>query len=378
MLPRRSEKHSDAVKGCSFSPDGTQIASLTRVDAVTIWDIRSGHGKVLRNMDAQTISFSPDSERLAVGEGPPRCFVKVFWAQMVRKPRSSKDTEAISLHVSWSPDGRAIASASRDGTVKVWNAFVETTRLEQPRKHDAALCYRTVSRMSAYSDRALNWLKRLRKPRSSSLGLATTVVPEQGKVLLPPHLDETGFAVDGEHLIVAAKGALLMFRGTRPLPIAAFPWSVQNGSVLSSSADGSRYIKPSEATLFDATGKVVATLRPGQYEEVVAFSPDGSRIARYVHREPDRAPVYIFAATEEAAAKYADQGEKAVVMYDAQSGRDIAVIRGGSNRVIVQGEGKGTGLGVVNEIPQVLFSPDGKLVFTSQSAAGSMNFVSGM
>ena len=80
-LPYTYSRHTGAVLGVAWSPDGTRIASASADRTVQVWEAVSGH-------------------RLLTYTGH-KSFV---------------------LSVAWSPDGTRIASASDDQTVQVWEA----------------------------------------------------------------------------------------------------------------------------------------------------------------------------------------------------------------------------------------------------------------
>jgi WD40 repeat protein len=138
--------HRHQVKGLAFSPDGKLLASGDAQATVRIWDVTAG--KELQVMDmkslAETLSFafSPDGKALAcagawddssflpgnfniqgVEVTPKKGYLVLLWdpatGKEIRRCEGLRDKVR---SVAFSPDGKKLAAAARDGQVCLWDA----------------------------------------------------------------------------------------------------------------------------------------------------------------------------------------------------------------------------------------------------------------
>jgi WD40 repeat protein/serine/threonine protein kinase len=120
--------HKDAVLSVAFNPAGKVLASADARGEVKLWDPQTG--RLLPQFSAGTgagyrIAFSPDGKRLAMVHG---------LGISVRDSANGKELLGLRGHrnevraLAYRPDGRRLASASADQTVKIW----DVTRERQP------------------------------------------------------------------------------------------------------------------------------------------------------------------------------------------------------------------------------------------------------
>lgn len=158
--------HTSFVRSLAFSPNGTRLISVSRDNTLKLWDCKSGveaielrgHSKMSSKLSerATRVIFSPDGSQLASGVGTQlklwdvekgmelnsfgpimfnggyspdgrliasgRSNSIVIWNAKTGQPSQQFDGHSATVnHVTFSPDGSMLASASSDQKVKIWN-----------------------------------------------------------------------------------------------------------------------------------------------------------------------------------------------------------------------------------------------------------------
>jgi WD40 repeat protein len=115
---RRIARHGRTSSVC-FSPDGKRLVSAGGDRALHVWDAETGKELTRIDVAACCTTFSPDGKRVVSG-GYPDGVVRVWDVRSGKELLECKGHTGAVVSVAYFPDGRRVASASHDGTVRVW------------------------------------------------------------------------------------------------------------------------------------------------------------------------------------------------------------------------------------------------------------------
>jgi WD40 repeat protein len=116
---------SERVQSLAFSPDGKTLAAasgpaIERDDEmVRLWDISSGDFIWIKRGHHGVLAFSPDGKTLVEGHGRILRYLRASDGHVLREIEAHWENI---LAISFSRDGKTLATASSDNTVKLWNA----------------------------------------------------------------------------------------------------------------------------------------------------------------------------------------------------------------------------------------------------------------
>lgn len=115
------DAHTDEVWAVDFSSDGTQLVTSSRDHNVIIWELSSG--RELRRLKGHAdaiydVSFDPSGERVATASRDETA--RIWYAATSTSIHTLHHGAAVHA-IAWSPQGRYVATVGRDRLTKVWD-----------------------------------------------------------------------------------------------------------------------------------------------------------------------------------------------------------------------------------------------------------------
>jgi WD40 repeat protein/serine/threonine protein kinase len=313
-LVRTLVGHTDMPTSVAFSADGKRLASGAKDTTARVWDVETGANVATyrgHTGEVRCVAFHPDGRRVASAAGEA---VKLWEIDGLQSDKLLAAHAAAIGTVQASGDGKLLATAAADNTIKLWNV----RSADQLELRATITCDPSLTRMRLSHDgrRIASVIRKSANPRDEEIRI-TDVETQQTLATLSGHdkhlLTALAISPDGEQIATGdASGGVQIRESRTGKSLHAFrsTWAYAGVTDLAFSPDG-RWLaysggQDSMLRIFDCTTwREVHSLTPRSGFAVggIDFSPDSRWIA-------------------------ASNEDRTVQMWDVTTGRELHSLRG--------------------------------------------------
>lgn len=331
--------HPNWVNSVVLSPDGNTLASADQDNEINIWDTATGK-KLMEFKDLPaggiySIAFSPDGKSVVAGVLSTIWFCNLTTGKAAL---TSRVHSSVIYSVAFSADGNVLATGSDDKTIKLWSMTtgrqLQTFKSHTSSIREVAFTPNGTSLASGDGDHNVkiwSWqgAQKLENLKGHTSFITSLIFSSDGKTLFSGSARYDEKRDKSVKIWDAATGKELHTLRGHTDKVDCLALSPDGKTLASGSKDKSIII-------WDiATGEKIQTISTSLFVYSLAFSPDGKTLASGLSEKE------IF-------------GDKSIQLWDIATGQKLKTLN--ASHLIV---------------PQIAFSPDGKIIFFGRGTKGA-------